>query len=469
MRLEDRMDSYFLSETLKYLYLLFDPHNPWVGQPPSRQFSYNNSHNNGKVEENFREIYQKNWGAGNVIFTTEGHPLSIPKIRKFPAPRNAKNNISLPPLRCKSARPSDSLPFLYLFAPQHNLSNQNNSAILSTAQMCSKPVTSSASSIQNSGLKNQESKREPPMIQLQIPMSEMLFLESDFSKSIIGELREKMFEKKNAQTPPEISVKFSYFNGTSQQSHIFSATPSTFGAPVPGPPRTLSGSLFASHGNGCENISSAFCSRIAGGFVIVERGDCLFFEKVLNFQACGVLGVVIQNNKPKENSFLMSGNGTNSGSERVSIPSVMVTWEAGNFLRNVSQIFPNNHMTLSSPENYQVNDLIPFADIQNQAITNFNIQIILKFPENWIELGFQMVVKKMVEDLESNGISINRELLYKYINGDGESTNSSTEENFCSGETCEMAPKKADSSVTKSLGKALRKILVDTNKEKEQL
>lgn len=44
-RLEDRMDSYFLSETCKYLYLLFD-------------------------ENNFIN-------RGNYIFTTEGHPLPL--------------------------------------------------------------------------------------------------------------------------------------------------------------------------------------------------------------------------------------------------------------------------------------------------------------------------------------------------------------------------------------------------------
>lgn len=43
----DRMESFLLSETLKYLYLLFDP-------SPSRQLS-------------------------NTVFTTEAHPLSLPR------------------------------------------------------------------------------------------------------------------------------------------------------------------------------------------------------------------------------------------------------------------------------------------------------------------------------------------------------------------------------------------------------
>lgn len=54
-KLEDRLDSYFFSETLKYLYLLFDPQN-----------IYNN---------------------GDFIFTTEGHPipLYIQKNHSYPS------------------------------------------------------------------------------------------------------------------------------------------------------------------------------------------------------------------------------------------------------------------------------------------------------------------------------------------------------------------------------------------------
>src|SRR4051812_28701756 len=42
---EDRMDSFFLSETLKYLYLLFDPENPF--------------------------------NKGEYIYSTEGHPFPV--------------------------------------------------------------------------------------------------------------------------------------------------------------------------------------------------------------------------------------------------------------------------------------------------------------------------------------------------------------------------------------------------------
>lgn len=54
-KLEDRLDSYFFSETLKYLYLLFDPQN----------------------------IYN----SEDFVFTTEGHPIpiSIQNLRTYPS------------------------------------------------------------------------------------------------------------------------------------------------------------------------------------------------------------------------------------------------------------------------------------------------------------------------------------------------------------------------------------------------
>jgi hypothetical protein len=45
---EDRMDSFFLSETLKYLYLLFDPENPF--------------------------------NKRDYIYSTEGHPFPLNKL-----------------------------------------------------------------------------------------------------------------------------------------------------------------------------------------------------------------------------------------------------------------------------------------------------------------------------------------------------------------------------------------------------
>ncbi|XP_071510028.1 ER degradation-enhancing alpha-mannosidase-like protein 2 [Diadema antillarum] len=63
-KLDNRMESFFLAETLKYLYLLFDPDN-FI-------------HNDGSVGEVFDTPRGKCiFGAGGYIFNTEAHPVDI--------------------------------------------------------------------------------------------------------------------------------------------------------------------------------------------------------------------------------------------------------------------------------------------------------------------------------------------------------------------------------------------------------
>ncbi|XP_058057377.1 ER degradation-enhancing alpha-mannosidase-like protein 2 [Anopheles bellator] len=67
---EDRMESFFLAETTKYLYLLFDPHN-FI-------------HNNGRVGSVVRGPNAESecvFGAGGYIFNTEAHPIDPMALR----------------------------------------------------------------------------------------------------------------------------------------------------------------------------------------------------------------------------------------------------------------------------------------------------------------------------------------------------------------------------------------------------
>ncbi|XP_052865718.1 ER degradation-enhancing alpha-mannosidase-like protein 2 [Anopheles cruzii] len=67
---EDRMESFFLAETTKYLYLLFDPHN-FI-------------HNNGRVGSVVRVTPAESecvLGAGGYIFNTEAHPIDPTALR----------------------------------------------------------------------------------------------------------------------------------------------------------------------------------------------------------------------------------------------------------------------------------------------------------------------------------------------------------------------------------------------------
>lgn len=66
---EDRMESFFLAETTKYLYLLFDEHN-FIHQ------------SNGSVDDQIKPSVSPscNTGSAGYVFNTEAHPIDIGAI-----------------------------------------------------------------------------------------------------------------------------------------------------------------------------------------------------------------------------------------------------------------------------------------------------------------------------------------------------------------------------------------------------
>nr|XP_002127890.1 ER degradation-enhancing alpha-mannosidase-like protein 2 [Ciona intestinalis] len=64
-RLDNRMESFFLAETIKYLYLLFDPENPLLTTMK------------GASLREFGDGRECILGAGGYIFNTEAHPIDV--------------------------------------------------------------------------------------------------------------------------------------------------------------------------------------------------------------------------------------------------------------------------------------------------------------------------------------------------------------------------------------------------------
>ena len=113
------MESYFLAETLKYLYLLFDPDN-FVSLNPTSSTPLPNMEKQGvqhltmdpKVTENGCSV-----GGSGYVFNTEAHPVDVGALRcchsvdgghvqQLDTPLGAEpdGSESLPPEHCK-ARP----------------------------------------------------------------------------------------------------------------------------------------------------------------------------------------------------------------------------------------------------------------------------------------------------------------------------------------------------------------------------
>lgn len=114
-------------------------------------------------------------------------------------------------------------------------------------------------------------------------------------------------------------------NAPASVSGIYEAGLAQFGPVLTDP--GVSGELVdANPIDGCGAIVSAVMGRVA----LINRGNCYFQDKVLNAEAAGAIAVVVVNNvsgPPIE----MSGVG---GAEP-SIPSVMISMEDGQLLRNV--------------------------------------------------------------------------------------------------------------------------------------
>ena len=78
--LEDRMESFFLSETTKYMYLLFDVDNDII----------HNKQNEHVVKTSFGECVVE---SGGWIFNTEAHPIGNTKYMLQDTLKNFKNLI----------------------------------------------------------------------------------------------------------------------------------------------------------------------------------------------------------------------------------------------------------------------------------------------------------------------------------------------------------------------------------------
>jgi Zn-dependent metalloprotease len=79
--------------------------------------------------------------------------------------------------------------------------------------------------------------------------------------------------------------------------------------------------------DGCSALSNA--PAVNGKIALVDRGTCVFVQKVLNAQAAGAIGVIIANNVATG----LPGMGAAAGAENVTIPSLGVQQVVGNSIR----------------------------------------------------------------------------------------------------------------------------------------
>ena len=76
--------------------------------------------------------------------------------------------------------------------------------------------------------------------------------------------------------------------------------------------------------------SNIFTGKIA----MIDNGNCTFGYKCLKAQQAGAIGVVIVNQVPGGGTIVM---GTDSWTSQVNIPCVMISYEDGQYLKNLIQ------------------------------------------------------------------------------------------------------------------------------------
>ena len=111
----------------------------------------------------------------------------------------------------------------------------------------------------------------------------------------------------------------------------YASSGASFGPPLT--PTPLTGKLvLAVDGvspEGCNAFTNA--EAIRGNVAVVYRGTCAFVQKVQNAQAAGAIAVVVINNQPG----LLTMGGVEDPAYPITIPSVMVTEDAGATIRQV--------------------------------------------------------------------------------------------------------------------------------------
>lgn len=129
------------------------------------------------------------------------------------------------------------------------------------------------------------------------------------------------------EPPPILNVTF-----PEEISGLYAATAMSFGPPVTHMGTEgvieLANDGVAPGTDACEALQNSFEGRIA----LIDRGNCMFTNKVANAEAAGASAVILMNNVPGPP---ISVGGTGPG---ISIPSIMISQSDGELIRAVENV-----------------------------------------------------------------------------------------------------------------------------------
>uniref|UniRef100_A0A0A9Y3V7 alpha-1,2-Mannosidase n=1 Tax=Lygus hesperus TaxID=30085 RepID=A0A0A9Y3V7_LYGHE len=291
--LDDRMDSFVLAETLKYLFLLFaDPSDLVVD-------------------------------LDKFLFTTEAHLLPLTLAR---APKNS-SLLSINDDDMDDDVPNQCPSSLRLFpeAVRRPLRNFVHDTCPSDSRKNRRLLASNFQSgnpdhkkiIEDMGITI--AHLDDGRIQLLHAFSKAKSI-SDAKEGLL--FMQEMLELAKAQSSETLPQAVMYTR--KKVRHILSAGPAHFGKQLRGSNKITGRIGVAYPLKACGKISNP--SSISGRIAIVQRGDCMFIDKARHIMEAGAIGGIVMDNKGNGKTspmFAMSGDGTDD----VDIPVVFLFYD----------------------------------------------------------------------------------------------------------------------------------------------
>lgn len=327
---EDRMDSFVLSETFKYLYLLF-----------------------AKPSDLIIDMDQ-------FIFTTEAHllPLSLARLSNLTVVPGPDNQIDAQDSDVEYARSCPNAHFL--FPGRHEfaetirrpLKNFVNNVCPSRKTMQRK-LRASEFQAGNSG--HMRLLRDMGITIMALPDGRVQLLHTSSNAKSSDDAEEGLLfmqemielsklQQEQPENPPRM-VSFSHKVDDKITVTTIQAGPAQFGLDLKGDV-TVSGKVVkASPLRACGEIDNE--DEVKGKIVIMERGDCMFIEKARKLESLGGIGGIVLDNTPGTSAssspmFAMSGDGTDD----VNIPLVFLFAGDAEILLKALQDNPDLEVTL---------------------------------------------------------------------------------------------------------------------------
>ncbi|XP_022658502.1 ER degradation-enhancing alpha-mannosidase-like protein 3 isoform X3 [Varroa destructor] len=309
---DDRMDSFVLAETFKYLYLLF------------------------------ADKADVPLAIDQFIFTTEAHllPLSLSQRRPSPASTELNTTASLAAGAIGTSAGVTLLHSRYAA----DTAECPNSEVARNADKVRLPLKNLVEDTCPSQpvkkrrlLASQFDVSNPLHVQLARQMGVQVAVLGDGRMQLVHNaahaassadgqegllfMHEMIQLAKQTNSRPETEMRSVQFMRDDDKLVVIPAGPAQFGPDLGNSNNQVSGEIvLAAPPKVCHGVAN--CAAMTGRIALLERGDCMFIEKARHVQRCGAIGAIVLDTAPDTSAraaamFAMSGDG---GQDDPSIP-----------------------------------------------------------------------------------------------------------------------------------------------------